>query len=99
MTQAMTLAVLYSLDLPVQQMKEEEAKETRRDVVEQKGIGIECEGKCLGVSRFFPLPSSLSATQSTPETIIKVPPNLPILAVHRHPKVFTNSPKGGDVVM
>lgn len=53
--------------------------------------------ECL--SGFFPLPSRFSATQSAPETIIKAPPNLPILAVHRHPKVFTDSPKGGDVVM
>lgn len=51
------------------------------------------------LSGFYSLPSRLSATQSTPETKIKVPPKLPVPAVHRHPKVFTDSPEGGDVVM
>lgn len=43
MTQAVTLAVPYSLDLSVHQMKEEDAKEAIRGVVEKNGI-------CLGVS-------------------------------------------------
>lgn len=43
MTQAVTLAVPYSLDLSVHQMKEEDAKEAISGVVEKNGI-------CLGDS-------------------------------------------------
>lgn len=56
MIQATTLAMPYSLEFSVHQRKEEEAKETRRDVVEENGIG--CEGKCPGVS-FWVLLSAL----------------------------------------
>lgn len=101
MIQAMTLAVPYSLEFSVHQLKEEAAEETRRDVVEQNGIGIRCEGKCLEIS-FGVLRSALtnlSATQSIPETMIKALHNLPILAIHRHPTVFTRSPRRGNGIL
>lgn len=93
MIQAMTLAVPYSLEFSVHPLKEEAAEERQRDVAEQNGIGIRCEGKLLGVSFgvFLLGHTNLSATQSSPGTMIKVLHNLPILAILRHPTVFTRS--------
>lgn len=51
------------------------------------------------LSGFFSMTSNFSATQSRPETTIKVLQNLSILAIHRHPIVFTHLPKGENVVM
>lgn len=61
------------------------------------GLGVKANAQ-ESLSGFFSLPSNLSATQSTPKAIIKVLRNLPSLAIHRHPTVFTSSLEGEEIL-
>lgn len=101
MIQATTLTAPYSMEFSVHQLKEGAAEEIRRDVAERNEFEIRCEGTRLGVSFqvLHSAPINLSDTQSTPETMIKVLHNLPILAIHRHPTVFTRSLRWGGGIL